>query len=69
MYMASYEEDAPNLVDNWIPKPTIKQQRGDTGNTEENKTTTDTRNLIGIRDKEDELESDWILYVFIMFRQ
>ena len=58
VYVACYEEDTPNLVDNLVPKPTPKERR-DTSKTEENKTTADMRNLIEIRDKEDELESDW----------
>ena len=56
--MASYEEDIPKLVDNLVPKPTPKEQRN-TSKAEENKTTTDRRNLIEIRDKEDEQASDW----------
>ena len=59
IYIASYEEeDAPNLVDHLIARPTLKERR-DTSKTGENKTTTDRRNLIEIRDKDDELESDW----------
>ena len=48
--MASYEEDAPNLVNNLVPEPTPKEKR-DTNKMEESKTTADRRNLIEIKDK------------------
>ena len=57
-YVASYEEDAPNLVNNLVPEPTPKEKRY-TNKTEESKTTEDRTNLIEITDKEDNLDSDW----------
>ena len=57
--MASYEEeDAPTLVNNLIPRPTFDENK-DTNKMEESKTEEDKRNRIEIKDKEDELESDW----------
>ena len=58
IYVTSYEEDAPNLVDNLKHRPTPKERR-DTSKIEENKTAADIRNLIEIRDEEDKIESDW----------
>ena len=43
IYVASYEEDAPTLVDTIKPKPTTKEQRY-VSKTEESKTTADRRN-------------------------
>ena len=59
IYVASYEEeDAPTLVNNLIPRPTSEENK-DTNKMEESKTAEDKRNRIEIKDKEDELESDW----------
>ena len=58
IYVASYEEDTPSLVDNLIPRPTTEGRR-DTSKTEGNKNMVDRKHLIVIRDEEDELESDW----------
>ena len=55
--MASYEEDAPNLVNNLVPQP-IPGEKKDTDRTEENKTTEDRRDFTEITDKEDNLDSD-----------
>ena len=57
--MAIYEEeDAPTLVNNLIPRPTSEENK-DTNEMEESKTAEDKRNRIEIKNKEDELESDW----------
>ena len=54
IYVGSYEEEnTPTLVNNLIPRPTLKE-RGDTS-----KTMADRRNQIVIRDKENKQESDW----------
>ena len=59
IYVASYEkENTPSLVNNLIPKP-ISKEKKDTNKMEESKTAEDRRNRIEIKDKEDELESDW----------
>ena len=58
--MTSYEENAPTLVNNLVPKPTPKEKK-DTNKMEESKTAGDRRDLIEIKDEEDELELDWDL--------
>ena len=50
--MASYEEYAPALVNNLIPKPTPKEKK-DTNTTEESRTAENRRDLIEIKDEED----------------
>ena len=47
IYMASYEEDTPTLVNNLVPEPTPKEKK-DTDKKEENKTTEDRGDLIEI---------------------
>ena len=57
--MDGYEgEDAPTLVNILLPRPTSEENK-DTNKMEESKTAEDKRNRIEIKDKEDELESDW----------
>ena len=58
IYVASYEEDAPNLVDNLILTTALKEQRN-SSKRGENKKNIDRRDLIEIKDDEDKLESDW----------
>ena len=54
--MASYEEDAPNLVNDLVPELRPEEQRRNTSKMEENKTTADRRHQIEIKDEEDNLE-------------
>ena len=60
IYMASYEVDAPTLVNNLVPE-LITGERKETDRTEEDKAAEDRRDLIEITDKnrgEDNLNSD-----------
>ena len=56
--MASYEEDAPALVNNLVLEPTPKEKK-DINKTEKSQTTEDKKDLIEITDKEDNLDFDW----------
>ena len=65
-YIPSYEEeDAPTLVDSLVLKPTTRGRK-DTDMTRGDKTTEDRRDLIKIKDEEEELE--WIGIQTILIR-
>ena len=58
IYEASYEEDAPTLVNNLIPEPTPGEMK-DTNKMEVSKTPEKRRDVIEITDGEDDSELDW----------
>ena len=58
IYVASYDKDAPNQVNNLVPELTPKEKRN-TNKKEESKTTADRRDQIEIQDEKDDLKSDW----------
>ena len=60
IYVASHEEDAPNVVNSLVPELTPGEKK-DTDRTEEDKTAEDRRDVIVITDEdigEDNLDSD-----------
>ena len=66
--MASYEEDAPTLVNNLVSEPTPGEEK-DMDRIEENKTTEDRRDLIVITDKKNDLDFDYLYYTYTKLKR